>query len=182
MANDNTVNPSSTPREHFYPIHPDCNNPCKKVLVKIDETSYREIMPDIWKQMKQNQRYGFCRCPRKQLCYCDADCNCCYWGKGVGNTVSLSDLLDAEDDVTYEQTIAANEDGPEEIATKDFMRYALRNEIKEIPDPVEKKIAVLILYHGMTEREAAEAMGMPRSTLKYRWNKIQDSIIKKWGG
>lgn len=92
----------------------------------------------------------------------------------------MSDFLDSEEDITYEETIAAEEDTPEEIAINDIIRNALAEEVKKISDPINKRIAELILYKRMTEREAAEAMGMPRSTLKYRWNKIKDSIIKEW--
>ena len=181
MANPNNTNNATSTRKFYYPIHPaDCKDPYKKVLAPIDERSYREIMPSIWKELKRKQRRGECTCPQKKICYCDADCCLCYY-KSAGNTISMSALLAAENnDVTFEQTIALTEDSPEDIVTKDFMRYALADEIKNLTDPVEKQIAVLILDKKMSEREAAKEMGIPRSTLNYRWNKIVKTLFAKF--
>ena len=161
-------------KQYFYPIR-DAQNPYKVTLEAIPEHIYHEIMPEIWKIRKRMQRSGQCTCPQSRLWTCDADCMICPYRAG-GREVSLSTPLEDAEDLTLEDTISGDDPTPESIAMDRALLDALHAELDAL-DPEGKRICELLGKHS--EREAAELMGLSRSSFKRRWAKVKGGLADK---
>lgn len=161
-------------KEFFYPVRK-ANNPYEVELVPISEEVYNAIYPHIWKTRKRMQRSGLCTCPKSMLWMCEADCELCPY-RAAGNTVSFDAPLEDTEDLTLGDTISSDEPTPESILMDKAVLDALYDELDRL-DSEGRRICELLMHHS--EREAAEIMGMARSTFKRHWTKIQAELQKK---
>ncbi len=167
-------NKTNQPKQFFYPVR-DVQNPYKVSLEPIPEHIYRQIMPDIWKIRKRMQRSGQCTCLQSRLWACDADCLICPY-HAVGSNVSLSLPLDDEENLTLEDTIFDEDSTLESIIADQVLLDALWQELDAL-DPEGHRICELL--SRLSEREAAKAIGLKRSTFKRHWAKVKALLAKK---
>lgn len=167
-------NKSNQSKQFFYPVR-DAQNPNKVRLEPIPEHIYHQIMPDIWRTRKRMQRSGQCTCLQSKLWTCDADCLVCPYHV-AGPNVSLDLPLDDAENLTLEDTISNEDSTPESIIADRVLLDALWEELDAL-DPEGRRICELL--SRLSEREAAKAMGLKRSTFKRHWAKIKTLLAKK---
>lgn len=168
----NQVNSNAS--EFFYPVR-DTNDPTRVQLVPISEELYRELYPDIWKTQKRMQRSGQCVCPRNMLWRCDGDCVDCPY-RACGNEVYLSTPIKETGGLDLSEILADNQSGPESLAMDRALLDALYRELSAL-DHEGRHICQLMMEHS--EREAAELMGLSRSSFKRRWAKLRVQLQEK---
>lgn len=78
-----------------------------------------------------------------------------------------------DDELTLGDTLADDTPSAESILVDKELLDALYDELNRL-DPEGKRICELLMYHS--EREAADIMGMARSTFKRHWAKIQAEL------
>ena len=165
---------NSNASEFFYPVR-DPSDPTRVQLVPISEELYRELYPDIWKTQKRMQRSGQCVCPRNMLWRCDGDCVDCPY-RACGNEVYLSTPIKETEGLDLSEILADNQSGPESLAMDRALLNALYQELSAL-DHEGRHICQLMMEHS--EREAAELMGLSRSSFKRRWAKLRVQLQEK---
>ena len=161
-------------RQFFYPVR-DAQDPYKVRLEPIPEHIYHRIMPDIWMTQKRMQRSGQCGCPRSRLWACDADCLVCPYHT-EGREVSLRTPLNDLESLTLEDIIPNDDPLPESVVIDRALLDALHAELNAI-DPEGRRICELLSKHS--EREAADMMGLSRSTFKRRWANVKSGLADR---
>ena len=77
----------------------------EKRFIDADDELYRTYYQDIWVYRKRMQRSGQCKCPKRMLPYCDADCLMCeYYSPvelsldepSIDSNISAVDILKAD--------------------------------------------------------------------------------------
>ncbi len=167
----NSVNSNAS--QFFYPIR-DEKDPTKVTLVPISEELYRKLYPEIWRTQKRMQRTGQCVCPRDMLWRCDGDCLDCPY-RACGNEVYLSTPIREAEGLEMKEVIADTEPAPEDLILDRDLLDALYKELAVL-DSEDRRICELLMEHS--EREAAELMGLSRSSFKRRWAKLKPMLQK----
>ena len=149
--------------------------------VEVSEEIYYEYYRPIWRTHEYAQRHGQCRCRKSDIWKCDGVCQGCEFYT-VGNQISFDGTVDEEegDDLMLENAIADEASPLEEIITDMELLDALYEEL-ECLDPERRQICELLMQYS--EREAAEMMGIPRSTFKRKWSQVQKYLkarLKKY--
>ena len=160
--------------QYLFPVR-DANDADKVTLVPVSKTFYVNACREISRRRKQLQRSGECCCPKKLLWKCDGDCERCrhYFPE---EPIYLDAPASEEEDITLLDTIADNSPLPEEIAVGRALLNALYKELDALA-PEARRICELL--SRLSEREAAEAMGMSRSTFKRHWAKVQALLANR---
>lgn len=151
-------------------------NEAKKFFIPIDGTPievgeevYRAYYRPIWNTRYHAQKNGECRCTKAQIWKCDGICPGCPF-YAAGKKVSLDTAIGGEDDdLALGDTLADDAPTADSILMDEELLKALYDELDRL-DPEGKRICELMMHHS--EREAAEIMGMARSTFKRHWVKI----------
>lgn len=159
---------SNEAKKYFIPVD---GNP-----IEVSEEVYRAYYQPIWNTRYHAQKNGECRCTKAQLWKCDGVCPGCPF-YAAGKKVSIDTPIGGEDDeLTLGDTLADDTPSAESILVDKELLDALYNELNRL-DPEGKRICELLMYHS--EREAADIMGMARSTFKRHWAKIQAELQDK---
>ncbi len=159
---------SNEAKKHF--IHVD-GNP-----IEVSEEVYGAYYQPIWNTRYHAQKNGECRCTKAQLWKCDGVCPGCPFYV-AGKKVSIDTPIGGEDDeLTLGDTLADGAPSAESSLMYKELLNALYKELDRL-DPEGKRICELMMHHS--EREAADIMGMSRSTFKRRWAKIQAELQDK---
>ena len=144
--------------------------------IEVSEEVYRAYYQPIWNTRYHAQKNGECRCTKTQLWKCDGVCPGCPF-YAAGKKVSIDTPIGGEEDEpTLGDTLADNAPTPDSILMDKLLLDALYDELNRL-DPEGKRICELLMYHS--EREAADIMGMARSTFKRHWAKIQAELQDK---
>ena len=144
--------------------------------IEVSEEVYRAYYQPIWNARYHAQKNGECRCTKAQLWKCDGVCPGCPF-YAAGKKVSIDTPIGGEDDeLTLGDTLADDAPTAESILMDKELLDALYDELSRL-DPEGKRICELLMYHS--EREAADIMGMARSTFKRHWAKIQVELQDK---
>ncbi len=147
--------------------------PVNGTPVEVSEEVYRAYYRPIWNTRYHAQQNGECHCTKAQLWKCDGICPGCPF-YAAGKNVSAETPVGGEDDeLTLGDTLVSETPTAEDILIDKALLEALYNELNRL-DPEGKRICELLMHHS--EREAAEIMGMPRSTFKRHWDKIRDEL------
>ena len=155
-------------KKYFIPVN---GNP-----IEVSEEVYRAYYQPIWNTRYHAQKNGECRCTKAQLWKCDGVCPGCPF-YAAGKKVSIDTPIGGEDDeLTLGDTLADDAPSAESILMDKELLDALYDELNRL-DPEGKRICELLIYHS--EREAADIMGMARSTFKRHWAKIQAELQDK---
>ena len=144
--------------------------------IEVSEEVYRAYYQPIWNTRYHAQKNGECRCTKAQLWKCDGVCPGCPF-YAAGKKVSIDTPIGGEEDeLTLGDTLADDAPSAESILMDKELLDALYDELNRL-DPEGKRICELLMYHS--EREAADIMGMARSTFKRHWAKIQAELQDK---
>lgn len=155
-------------KKYFIPVD---GNP-----IEVSEEVYRAYYQPIWNTRYHAQKNGECRCTKAQIWKCDGVCPGCPF-YAAGKKVSIDTPIGGEDDeLTLGDTLADDAPSAESILMDKELLDALYDELNRL-DPEGKRICELLMYHS--EREAADIMGMARSTFKRHWAKIQAELQDK---
>lgn len=159
---------SNEKKEYFIPVD---GNP-----IEVSEEVYRAYYQPVWNARYHAQKNGECRCTKAQLWKCDGVCPGCPF-YAAGKKVSIDTPIGGEDDeLTLGDTLADDVPTAESILMDKELLDALYEELERL-DPEGKRICELLMRHS--EREAADIMGMARSTFKRHWAKIQAELQDK---
>lgn len=159
---------SNEAKKYFIPVD---GNP-----IEVSEEVYRAYYQPIWNTRCHAQKNGECRCTKAQLWKCDGVCPGCTF-YAVGKKVSIDTPIGGEEDeLTLGDTLADDAPTPDSILMDKELLNALYDELNRL-DPEGKRICELLMNHS--EREAADIMGMARSTFKRHWAKIQSELQDK---
>ena len=158
-------------KKRLIPVR-DADNLSKVILKEVSEEVYRSEDRIISKARKKKQRSGECICPQSKLCLCDMDCEVCEHFQDI-HRMRFDDKVKNRkgEDVCLSDTLKdPNSNFCDGLTDRLMIRKALV-ELEE-RDPEAARMCLLIM-EGLSEREAAAAMGMPRSTFKRRWAAIK---------
>ena len=147
-----------------------------KEWVPVTKDFYKDYCRETYNHRRREQRHGRCSLPRSKWWLCDTDCLDCEFYSGSGQ---LS--LDAEmgdDAATFADLELYTDVTPESIVMDKALLNALYRELEAL-DPEGRRICELL--SRLSEREAAEEMGMSRSAFKRRWAKVQARLAKRLG-
>ena len=149
--------------------------------VEVSEEIYYEYYRPIWRTHEYAQRHGQCRCRKSDIWKCDGICQGCEFYT-AGNQISFDGTVDEEegDDLMLENAIADEASPLEEIITDMELLDALYEELERL-ESERRQICELLMQYS--EREAAEMMGIPRSTFKRKWSRVQKYLkarLKKY--
>lgn len=144
--------------------------------IEVSEEVYRAYYRPIWNTRYHAQKNGECRCTKTQIWKCDGICPGCPF-YAAGKKVSIDTTIGGEDDdLTLVDTLADAAPTADSILMDEELLKALYDELDRL-DPEGKRICALMMHHS--EREAAEIMGMARSTFKRHWAKIRAVLQDK---
>ena len=139
---------------------------CLDHYEEVNEAVYRVIMDDVWKEEKRQQRSW--RCRNSQGIRCTKDCERCELyrlGEGpTGSDVSLDKLYEESD---YEPQGSGGFE--EEIVLKITIDAVVKELSTTIPDAGR---IVEMLMNGDLEKDVARELGIAKTTLNYRKNKV----------
>lgn len=153
--------------------------PIDGMPIEVSEEVYRAYYRPIWNTRYHAQKNGECRCTKAQIWKCDGVCPGCPF-YAAGKKVSLDTTIGGEDDdLTLGDTLADDAPTADSILMDEELLKALYDELDRL-DPEGKRICALMMHHS--EREAAEIMGMARSTFKRRWAKIRPVLQDRLKG
>lgn len=159
---------SKESKKHYIPVN--------GTLVEVSEEIYRAYYQPIWAARYHAQKNGECTCTKAQLWKCDGVCPGCHF-YAAGRKVSTSTVIGGEnDELTLEDTLVDDAPSTESILMDAELLKALYVELDRL-DPEGKRICELFMQ-GHSEREAADLMGMARSTFKRHWAKIQSELYE----
>lgn len=135
--------------------------PIDGMPIEVSEEVYRAYYRPIWNTRYHAQKNGECRCTKAQIWKCDGVCPGCPF-YAAGKKVSIDTAIGGEDDdLTLGDTLADNAPTADSILMDQELLKALYDELDRL-DPEGQRICELMMHHS--EREAAEIMGMARST------------------
>lgn len=150
--------------------------PVDGTLIEVSEEVYRAFYRPIWNTRYHAQKNGECRCTKGQLWKCDGICPGCPFYT-AGKKISIDAPISNEDDeLTLGSTLTADEPTPDSILINEQLLTALYDELERL-DPEGRRICELLMHYS--EREAAEIMGMARSTFKRHWAKVRAELKDK---
>ena len=153
--------------------------PIDGMPIEVSEEVYRAYYRPIWNTRYHAQKNGECRCTKAQIWKCDGVCPGCPF-YAAGKKVSLDTAIGGEDDdLTLGDTLADDAPTADSILMDEELLKALYDELDRL-DPEGKRICALMMHHS--EREAAEIMGMARSTFKRHWAKIRPVLQDRLKG
>lgn len=125
----------------------------EKRFIDADDELYRTYYQDIWAYRKQLQRSGQCKCPKRKLIYCDADClECEYY---TPTELSLDGYTE-DKNASWLDTLTANSD-PESEHEKEFLSKEIRAVIEELS--LEEQKLCEYLEQGLTYQEICPLIG-----------------------
>lgn len=146
--------------KYLYPLR-DPDHPSKVTLIPCSEEVYYAVMPDIWRGRKRRQSHGLCYCGKGKTMLCDLDCVLCEH-RGFGRTVSMDDPISGDSEMTRRSFLADDAASPDALIEKLMVRLELTQ-----LDRAEYEVLITMSWCD-SEREAADHLGMARSTVKRR--------------
>ena len=139
--------------------------PIEGRLVEVETEVYYEYYRPIWRQIKQAQKFGTCRCTKENIWKCDGICPGCEYYI-VGNERSFDVEIDGQEGITLADVLPDTESSPVEFEETKVLYDALHREIGQL-SPLQKSICELVMK-GLTEREIGLALGKSQSTINYQ--------------
>lgn len=147
--------------------------PSTHQLVPVTKEFYYEYYRPIWRTQKQAQKHGQCMCPKNKLWRCDGCCLDCSY-HAPGNVWSLE----------YEQELMGDkrEDPSADIESIVTDKIVLDKLFKRLDElfPEARRIGELRM-EGVSDRDIADILGMPRSTFRSRLAKVESLLHEEYG-
>lgn len=142
-------------------------------LIPVTKEIYYEYYRPIWRTQKEAQKHGQCMCPRSKLWCCDGCCLDCSY-HALGNIQSLDYTQELMGDILEDP----NADS-ESVITDRITLQQLFLRLDEL-FPEARRIGELRMS-GLSDRDIAELMGIPRSTFRSRLKKIESLLHDEFG-
>ena len=143
---------------------------CEDHYEEVNEAVYRTIMDEVWREQKRKQRNKRCRGEKGNRC--NGDCENCEksrLGKGMdGSPLSLDQLFE-ENGYEYKGS-----DGHADVVVLKMTLAALIEELREMVPDADR--IVDMIRDEEQEKDVAEELGVPKTTLNYRKNKVADFL------
>ena len=161
--------------QYLFPVRDAVDND-KVTLIPVTKDFYVSANREICRRRKAMQRSGECRCPFKKLWKCDGDCERCRYHVTEDMPLALDAPTADSEDITLADTIADDAPLPEAIMEDKELLEALYSELDAL-DPEGRCICELL--SRLSERDAAEEMGMSQSTFKRHWAKVKALLAER---
>lgn len=149
-------------------------------VIEVSDEIYYEYYRPIWRERKQSQNSGRCRCTRSELWKCDGICTGCKY-YAAGNQCSLDVEIEGQEGVTLKDILPETNYLPAELVETQELYEALRNTISQL-QPMQKVICEYLMM-GKTEREIATLLDKSQSTINYQKQKafkVLREILKNY--
>lgn len=142
--------------------------------VVVSEEVYKEYMRPVWRERYHARKEGRCHVPYHR---CRGDCGTCA-PHAAGTKISENTpICGGDGELTVGDMLADDAPSLDDIIIKKELYEALHAEIDRL-DPEDRQICELI-QAGYSERQAAEMLGLPRSTYKRRKAKLMAMLKGK---
>ena len=143
---------------------------CKDHYEEVNEAVYYTIMDEVWREEKRQQRAWKCRDGRGVRCKKDCEtCEIYRLGKGpTGSAISLDQLFEEDG---YEPQGSR---GHAEVVLLNMTLESLLKELREMVPDADR--IVDMIRDEEQEKDVAEELGVPKTTLNYRKNKVADFL------
>ena len=141
-------------------------------LLEVTPEIYYEYYRPIWRMRKALQKAKKCLCPQKWLWKCDGDCASCEH-YAPGDEWSLD----------YEQSLLGDkrEDTGVNIEEMVANKILLKQLLKRLGDICPEFLEFIKLKEkGLSEREIATKLKIPRKTLSYRIDKARKILVEEF--
>lgn len=152
-------------KRYLYPLR-DPDHPSKVTLIPCSEEVYYAVMRPIWRERKRRQEHGLCCCPKHKAIFCDSDCTLCDYRR-FGKTVSLDAPISDDDEMTLGSILADDATLPDVFIESLLVQMGLTQ-----LDSEEYQVLIAVTWYE-SEREAADHLGMARSTFKRRLDRAR---------
>ncbi|MHB1154873.1 MAG: RNA polymerase sigma factor [Eubacteriales bacterium] len=134
---------------------------------------YYEYYRPIWCTQKKAQKRGQCRCPKSKLWRCDGCClDCPYHSSGI--VWSLEHEQELMGDIHEDPSADV-----ESIVTDKIILQLLFKRLNEL-FPEACRIGELRM-EGISDRDIANLVGIPRSTFRSRLKKVEILLRDEFG-
>lgn len=160
--------------QYLFPVRDAADND-KVTLVPVTKDFYVEANREISRKRKRLQRSGECCCPRKFLWKCDGDCDRCRYHT-TNDPLCLDAPASEDENLSLMDTVADDSPLPEELVEDKALLEALLRVINSL-DPKGRRTCELLSQ--MSERDAAEVMGLSRSAFKRYWAKLKKLLAER---
>lgn len=143
--------------------------------VPVTKEEFDAYYKDIDLYRRTQQRHGRCVCPKSRQLMCDMDCLTCPYRR-VGEIRYFDATMEIDDETadTYFDTLCSGEPLTEDIICELDLLKALYNELKNLA-PDEYELCSTIMKN-MSERKAADELGLARNTYAYRKKKVLEHL------
>ena len=143
---------------------------CEGHYEEVNEDIYYAFMRPVWREEKREQRSP--RCRDGKGIRCTKDCETCeIYRLGKGPTGSVLSLDEMFDETGFEPT------GSSGHAKVVLLKMTLDVLIEELRDMVPDADRIVdMIRDNEQEKDVAEELGVPKTTLNYRKNKVIDFL------
>lgn len=143
--------------------------------VPVTKEEFDAYYKDIDLYRRTQQRHGRCVCPKSRQLMCDMDCLTCPYRR-VGDIRYLDSTIEHENgyiEAFYEK-FPDDTPSPEEIVCELDLLKSLCNELQMLtPDDYD---ICSVIMSNLSDRKAAEKLGIPRNTYTYRKKKVLEQL------
>lgn len=146
-----------------------------KAWVPVSEDQYYAYYRDIWATRKRAQAHGRCMCPKSKIWLCEGDCGICEF-QAAGDMLSLDYVTEGNEGegVTMGDSLVDTSVLIEDIIADAIQFEELAKALEELSPEAQQ---ICQLYKGgMSERQIADFLGIPRSTFKRQWDRIKAQL------
>ena len=149
----------------------------QRKFVTVNREQYLAYYREIWRIRKYAQYHKRCFSPQKDLWKCDGDCLDCKYSSS--NTVSLEKTFDVGDgkETALKDILPDLSQNVEMKVEEDELHKEIHDVISSLS--VEEQQMCRLCMDGMSERYIAEKLCIPRSTFKYRWEKVKKHLKER---
>ena len=157
-------------KQRYYPLR-DADHPYRVTLVPITKEQYQVLMPEIYNHRTREQYHERCFVPRRARWTCDGQCDLCRYHENDGRFTS-ADLLSEQGFDWQDSAIL-----PEDAVINDMVYPQVLERLKQLlPEALE---VGRLRMAGYTETEAAEILGIPRVTYRYRVRRTKQILAER---
>lgn len=160
-------------KKRYYPLR-DASNPYKVTLVEISEAQYRALYPEIWATQKREQYHHRCRCPKKYIWKCDANCDLCEYS-AAGDRLSL-DVTTEDGNANMYDAIPDREPTMEDVIPDAILLKELIERFREL-DP-DADLIIEMFKEELSDRKIAERLGRKQRTFADQMKRIRKELHK----
>lgn len=160
-------------KKRYYPLR-DASNPYKVTLVEISEAQYRALYPEIWATQKREQYHHRCRCPKKYIWKCDANCDLCEYS-AAGDRLSL-DVTTEDGNANMYDAIPDREPTMEDVIPDAILLKELIERFREL-DP-DADLIIEMFKEELSDRKIAERLGRKQRIFADQMKRIRKELHK----